>query len=822
MKKYNYLLFFYFFLFQILQAQTARVRQSTNKQTVAVVLSGGGAAGFAHIGVLRALEENNIPIDYIAGTSMGAIVGSLYAMGWSLDSIERYARRPETSDIVFGKIDPKYIYYYQKPAETAEWISWTSKIDTGGVKWASGIPLNIANMTPVDWNFMEITASSSAASNYNFDSLFVPFRCITANLTDRKPMVFRSGDLGVAVRASSSYPFMYRPVRYKDKVLVDGGIYNNFPSNTLYEDFMPDYIIGSAMTMTTGALDEENVLEIIKNMVMSPTNYEAICDNMIVIKPHIPDDFTDFSFDRTEEVIQLGYATANENMNAILKTVPLYIDSTERAIKRQKYTNKTSHYKLDFEDIEIQGVNDNQSFYMEGVLSTENGKKMDYEHIKKRYFRLSTNEKISHTFPTALYNTNSGKYLLNIDAKIHRKLSVSLGGFFSSNNTTSIQWGAEYKQVGIFGLNIYTKGYFGRFYQSILGGVKIDLPYNIPVFFQADVVANKFNYFSNYKQFLTTLISSRPSSIQPIEVFTDFSVHFPAFNKGKIITGVTKTFENYVDYDQDFNLDIQSKKYQTQFNFSSWYTKYERSTLNRKQYANQGTYTLISMRYVGGKEIFRPGSLTNPTLKDTLIGPFDRNYWQVKFKLESYVLGKFRSAQLGFLLEFVHSSKNPFAMLNPVNWVKGTLKEADYFHNYFGTKLYSAAFQPIPEMKTTFLDNFRAYTYGAAGLKMMWKMSRNMDFRLEGYVFQPYIDIQKKNDSILGQNYQIETLKAFSRRHFVLSSALVYSNPIAQISVTGNFYSKPGLDYTQFKQLRDRFYLSFNIGYFIFNKRALD
>lgn len=141
-------------------------------QKVGLVLSGGGASGLAHIGVLKALEENNIPIDYICGTSSGALVGSLYAIGYTPAQIEKLVTSETFRNWTYGKLENKHSYYFKKNEDNASWVQF--RVGFGSAIETS-LPTNIINSAPVDFALMEIYAKGIASAKYNFDNLMIPF-----------------------------------------------------------------------------------------------------------------------------------------------------------------------------------------------------------------------------------------------------------------------------------------------------------------------------------------------------------------------------------------------------------------------------------------------------------------------------------------------------------------------------------------------------------------------------------------------------------------------------------------------------------------------
>src|SRR4029079_7245019 len=127
-----------------------------------------------------------------------------------------------------------------------------------------------------------------AKVKYNFDSLFIPFRCVASDIENKKTIVFRKGDLGQAVRASSAFPFYFKPVMYEGKILYDGGMYNNFPADVMLMDFQPDIIIAVSDSRSNTPTTEGNIISQIRTMMRTPTNFSVIWENGILI--NVPTD----------------------------------------------------------------------------------------------------------------------------------------------------------------------------------------------------------------------------------------------------------------------------------------------------------------------------------------------------------------------------------------------------------------------------------------------------------------------------------------------------------------------------------------------------
>ena len=473
-------------------------------QTVGLVLSGGGAAGVAHVGVLKALEKQKIPIDYIAGTSMGALVGGLYAIGYSPEEIEKIILSRDFQKLVSGKIDNRYYYFFRQPAINSGWVGLRFYIDSTTIHYRP--PVNLISPVNMDFAMMEYTARASAASGYNFDSLFVPFRCVAADIHNKQEVVFEKGDLGEALRASSAYPFYIKPVTVGQKLLFDGGLYNNFPADILYKEFLPDVIIGSTVVSEMTPPREDDIYSQIKNMVMERTNYVPVCEveNMIIVRPHLPRvQILDFGNSKT--MIDSGYAETMRRMPELKTMILRSADSLELVAKRARFLAKSKPVVIS--SLVMEGLERRQSRYIAGILRIS-GHPRSLEEIKPYYYRIALDDRIKKIFPTAQV-LPQGNYQLRLKMKADKDLHAHFGGVFSSRPVNTGFVALRYKRLGFMGMTIDGNAYFGKFYSSAQVKAIMDFPFRLPFLLEADFTLNNFDYFNSASTFFE---DTRPSS----------------------------------------------------------------------------------------------------------------------------------------------------------------------------------------------------------------------------------------------------------------------------------------------------------------------
>ncbi|HEX8514623.1 MAG TPA: patatin-like phospholipase family protein [Bacteroidia bacterium] len=744
---------------------------SAKSQKVGLVLSGGAASGVAHIGVLKALEENRIPIDYITGTSMGALIGALYAMGYSADDIERMVKSEQFRNWSEGVIDQKFAYYFKRDDNNASWI--TFKLSDSSL--TSLLPTNLISPIAMDFGTMELAGGAAAAANYNFDSLFIPFRCVASDIELKKSVVFGTGDLAEAVRASMSYPFYIKPIMVNGKLLYDGGLYNNFPSNIMYDEFYPDVIIGSNVTGNNPPPSEDDIFSQLKSMLQSKSDYTIQCQAGVIIEPITNVGL--FNFNDVEPIIDSGYAAAIRKIDLIKLYVERRVEPIEIAARRIKFREKQP--KIVFDQIYIEGLNKKQSEYAQKILRHKN-KLVSLEDIKEGYFRLASDNRIKSIYPKARYNPKTGFYDLYLRIKKERNIVTNFGGNFSNKPISEGFLAVQYNYLGRFAAGLMANAYFGKLYSSIQLKTRLDFPFHTPLYVEPNFVWNKFDYYKSSNAFREDI---KPAYLIQREVYGEVNTGFPTGKKGRVVTGamLAEITDNYY---QTSNFSQQDTADRTTFSFGGGHAYYEINSLNRKQYANKGEFINIKLRYVNGLEVNKPGSTT---VLDTLTSYHNNHEWvTLKMTGERY-FNRRGTLKIGIFGEGVYSTQT-------------------LFNNYTSSMLTAPAFQPTPDSKTIFQENYRTHKYLAGGLKFVVNFRKNIELRLEGYLYQPYQVLLKRPD------LKVDYGQPFALQHYISTAAVVWHTPVGPMCLSVNYYD----------QLKEPFSVLFHFGYILFNKRALE
>lgn len=308
-----------FLLMLLLFCNHVSLEATGDRPTVGLALSGGAAKGLAHIGVLKAIDEMGIEIDYIAGTSIGALIGGLYASGYSGLEIEQMVNETSWDELLVETVSREDYYIGDK--RWKEYYNISFMLDD---KFMPMLPKGIISGNRIINYLFCKTYSYNHIRDFN--ELPIPFASVAVDLVSTELVVYRTGSLPEAIRASLSYPSMFEPFLYKGRYNVDGGIKMNLPS-TVVKEMGADIVIGVRFEPDFGDIDMlSNPIEVLEQAINITTYERALalaekCD--ILIQPDLADiRITDF--DKTDEIISVGMASAREVLSKHF--VPLRTD----------------------------------------------------------------------------------------------------------------------------------------------------------------------------------------------------------------------------------------------------------------------------------------------------------------------------------------------------------------------------------------------------------------------------------------------------------------------------------------------------------------
>ena len=724
-------------------------------QKVGLVLSGGGAKGLTHIGIIRALEENNIPIDYITGTSLGAIVGSLYAMGYSPDDMEALLKSEDFKRWYSGEVEEEYMYYFKKNLPTPEFLNIRLSFrDSLKIK-PQFLPSSVVDPVQMNLVFIDLYARATAACGGDFDKLFIPFRCVASDVYNKKQLVMKRGDLGDAVRASMSFPFMFKPIEIDSVLAYDGGIYNNFPTDVMRDDFHPDIIIGSVVATNPTKPKENDLMSQIENMVMQKTDY-SIPDSEGIVMTFKYDDVNLMDFQRINELHDIGYNRTMSMMDSIKSRIHRRVNLDNIRLRRLVY--KSNYPELRFKNILIEGANAQQQAYIKKEFHASDDKEFTYEDVKRGYFRLLSGNMISEIIPHAVFNPEDDTYDLHLKVKLEDNISVRIGGNVSTTSSNQIYLGLSYQNLNYNAKEFTFDGQLGKIYNNVQLMGKIDFATSIPTSYRLIASISTFDYFKKEKLFSR---NDKPAFNQKDERFVKLKVGLPFLSnkRAEFGVGAAKIQDRYFQKNViDFDKDKYDKSTYSLFGGS---ISFNGSTLNSRQFPTQGAHEELVAQIFTGKECFYPGESS-----DNKKASEERHSWlQLSYMKEKY----HRMAEhwtLGWYLKALYSSRN-------------------FSENYTATMMQAGEFAPTAHGQLMYNEAFRANQFVGVGVRPIYRFNQMFHVRGEFYGFMPIFPIER--NSINKAYYG----KAFSRFEYLGEVSVVCQLPFGAISAYVNHYSSP-------------------------------
>ncbi len=281
--------------------------------TIGVALEGGGALGLAHIGVLRWFEQHHIPIDYLSGNSMGALVGGMYATGKSPDELEVLVKHMDWPFIIGGETPYQDLSFRRKEDERAVQNDLVI-----GFKHGATLPSGLSSGHQISLVIDRETLAYSDVKS--FDDLPIPFRCVSTELISEKAHVFSTGPIGFAMRSSMSLPGIFDPVREGDRVYVDGALVDNLPTD-LVRQMGPDVVIAIHLQVAPATADQiQSLFSVLGQSITvgtANTELRGMEAADIVVKVDVQ-KFTALEFDKAEALIQKGMEAAEEKSKILL------------------------------------------------------------------------------------------------------------------------------------------------------------------------------------------------------------------------------------------------------------------------------------------------------------------------------------------------------------------------------------------------------------------------------------------------------------------------------------------------------------------------
>lgn len=745
-------------------------------QRVALVLSGGGAKGLAYIGALKALEENGIPIDYVMGTSMGGLVGGFYAAGYSPKEMENIVTSQKFQNWATGTLEEEHkISIYQQMLEDPSMVNFRVGVDTAFVSNVK------ANMLIKDYGLnlglMQHLYHASANAKYNFDSLFIPFRCVTSEIFTQSEVVLASGNLNEALRATMAVPLFFSPQKIDGRYLFDGGLYNNFPVSLARETFNPDVIIGfnvSDKNFSNYPYDKDEIQmdsKLLNNLLVSKSDTTQLGEKDIYIQPQVQNySATDFS--AAKQLIAIGYIETMAKMPLIKSRIQERHENNYYSEKRKAFIN---HEPLaNIEKVELRGFKN--AGELEKYFKKEKTTGYSMSSICDGYYSLAQSSSYEKFSPSLVYDTLRESYQFNLNLKHNKDIKIGLGGVISNRPISYLFLSVEKDLFLNRRYNFYTNGYFGIFYLSNHTRARVYFPSLNTAYIEGSFTYNKWDFVQTSNLF--QLGMETQSILKQNEINAKLSVKSAVRKKGIIglSAGYVNSQSNYSIIAALFPGDTLSY---SNIHMFQGRAEYMNSKLNRIQYASKGYYFQTDINYYNGVEHFEPGTLEKQVNRLFVQESYeaDRNWFAFQMKGGKYFSIK-NKYSIGLSFQSYFSNQT-------------------FFFNHKATAFYAKPFMPIMDSYTLYYEDFRSSNFLSVGLTNIFSIQKKLDLRAE---IHPYYNLWpvKYNKPTGGTGIDGQYYAETPELRFVAAAGMVYHFFLGPIAIQATYYDTEVLGTSKF------------------------
>lgn len=498
--------------------------QGQKKPKIGLVLSGGGAKGFAHIGVLKVLEDAGVKIDYIGGTSMGAIIGGLYATGYNATQIDSIISVTNFSNVLNDYIPRSSKSFYEKRNDELYAISLPFD------KFRIGVPEALSKGM-FNYNMLS-RLTLSARHVRDFNQLPIPFVCIGTNIALGEQIVLNKGVLAQAMAASSALPSVFSPVVIDGNLLIDGGVANNYPIDEV-KKLGADIIIG--VDVQDGLLDKgqlkdaTKILFQITNLQMIERMKKSALETDIYIKPEVR-SYGVVTFDKAVEIVKKG----EDATFAVYEKIDALVDKSH-PYKKPKLKIESDSLKIG--KIVCNDLTNYSNTYIIGKLRFKPGAKISFRDLETGINNIDATKNFSAISYSLEANGSGDDLILNLTesaVKTHLKFGLHYDGLYKSAILVNVSHKKTFFKNDFLSADMVL-GDNLRYYFDYY----IDNGFNLSYGFKSQL--NRFS--ENVSKTISGLASEGTNTINVD--YSDFSnqIYFQSIFEQKILLGAGAEFE---------------------------------------------------------------------------------------------------------------------------------------------------------------------------------------------------------------------------------------------------------------------------------------
>ncbi len=717
-----------------------------SRQKIGLVLSGGGAKGVAHIGVIRALEENGIPIDYVTGTSMGAVIGSLYCCGLSPQEMLELVTSPDFASWSSGVVMPSEEYYFFKPKPSARWVQFNTDFRDSVQNNVGLMPGSLISPVPMNIEFLSLFSPYTLQSKGDFNNLFVPFRCVASDIYAKHKVVLSKGLLSDAVRASMSFPMVYKPIKVNGTMLFDGGIYDNFPVDVMRTDFHPDFMIGVSVSGPDGKPKEDNLYSQLEDMIIQNNDYSLPEKEGVKIQVPVL-QFGVLSFNQAQEIYDIGYKTGLAMVDSIKQRISARRSPEEVAARREAFKKATPEVR--FDKVKVEGAQPSQAIYLTKLFQKRGQETFGLEDAHNSYYEVVSTGKVADLRPSIIpsYDTNVPSGLL-LDASVKDKWTLGIGGWITSSPNSMLYISGGYNTLKYHSFHAEVSGWIGQSYAAAMLRTGMKFATAIPTGLDLELVASRQRQYEKDVMFYET---SAQWNLTESQVFGRLIYEMAIGRHGRGYASLGYGWQK----DRYFSLGTPVTGQGTDrssYRGAELKVGAEWCTLDNLLYPSSGREVTAEILGIREDMEYQAAGESQPA------GPWSAHWiGRLNLKWKQYFTIA-RPFSVGVLAQGLGS-------------IRGR------FQNDMAMKVQAPGFAPTPSTRNYFNPAFRADNYLAIGVMPVWNPIGGFQLRGDFYGFA---DLDKKH-----LEPSIPTVR------YIAEVAAVYNFNFASISLYGNYLSQP-------------------------------
>lgn len=670
------------------------------REKVGLVLSGGGSKGIAHIGFIQAMEENSIPIDYVTGTSMGAIVGSLYAAGFSPSEMMKIITSPQFMNYAMGHTSDDNRYEFNTPATNSQWLS-LNLADSDSATIANLLPTSLINPIPMDFEFMTIYSPATGACNGDFNRLMVPLRTVASDVYAHVPVVFSHGELPLAVRSSMSFPLVFQPIMVNGRLLYDGGLYDVYPIDVMMSDFKPDRLVGVDVSTPNTSPGPNDLISQLENMVMTGDKAE-FPDSIGVNVVFDLEKYGLMGWAYADTIYQIGYRRGLELADSLKSRISARRSPAATAKMRADFKKRLPELK--FDNVTVSSTTPEKAEYIKGTFIGTHKGPMSVDEARDGYYNVTSTGRMRQMMPHASYDSVTGLYNLDLHADIAKPLQLGIGGYLTSGTQNMLYLRAARNSMSYMKPDWSVEGWAGPNYQAANAELSTTLRTITPQRLIFSVTASRDRLFETEKMFYDF---TSPAFVTKGEVSALLHWQMAAGRHGifEVNGGYGHLMERFRD---PLPGGAEQKPQRITYNLVKLGAKFTRTTLNDEALPTRGSRVKVGMLGTLGRRHLRLDDQRVTSSPAWLVAEISGEKY---FDFGDYF-------SLGANAEFAWSTQKLLT-------------------SYAASLIEARSYTPFWSMENEFDAGLRANQYLAAGITPVLKLGSMFQVRLGGQIFAP-------------------------------------------------------------------------------------